>query len=304
MNKLGDNLQKMEMFFDYDVRIKRLLMDTSPDNYVLDREHLQEYEDRLFKQLEEIKYYLYCIVSKFKGEYSCTEFEKFFKTVTDALTNAQGNPFLLERAYKKYVYDIREEFTRSTHSSYSGADPFSGWNVMAPLSINEYLHDLHMSICNDENFYRDIPEIKATKTTKGTVTLRGVESKNAIDIIDSIAKADFNCPWIEILSLSDRILIMARNIGHAISIEITFESGMAIINYFIPKVTHVGMVRALPGLNPVPDNATYATDVFEVPEENVAEKIADFLGKVPTDNHGSLPGGRYYIEEEPVHKIS
>ncbi|HBA37846.1 MAG TPA: hypothetical protein DCY94_03905 [Firmicutes bacterium] len=304
MANLGDNLHKMEMFFDYDTKIKQLLMDIAPERYVLDEEHQREYEDKLFKTLEEIKYYMYCLVSKFKGEHSCREFEKFFKTVTDAITNATGNPFLLERAYKKYIYDIREEFVHSTHDSYSGYSPFSGWNVMEPLSINEYLHDLHMFITNGEYSYRNVPEIKSINIDRGTVILRGVENEKVLNIANAIAKANLNSIRTEILSLNDRILIMARDLGHATTVEIKFERGMAIVNYFIPKVTNYEMASALPGVNPLDKNKHYATGIFEVPEENISEALGNFLSKVPTDSDWNLTANQNYDNPENTKRIN
>ncbi|MDD4608472.1 MAG: hypothetical protein PHD10_05035, partial [Bacilli bacterium] len=101
----------------------------------------------------------------------------------------------------------------------------------------------------------------------------------------------------DILSLSDRILIMARDLGHALMIEITFKEEKAIVNYFIPKVCNYLMVNELKGVNQVKSDSKFAKGSFEIEKELLKETLFDFIVNVPKDEDMFKEGGSCYREE-------
>ena len=61
-----EKLQNMEKFFKYNLQIKNILFNTMPketDKY--SKETIMEYSDKLFKALNDIKYYINVILDKF-----------------------------------------------------------------------------------------------------------------------------------------------------------------------------------------------------------------------------------------------
>ena len=87
---------------------------------------------------------------------------------------------------------------------------------------------------------------------------------------------------VHIIGLDNNVLIMARDLGHALTIDIDLSDSKPLVNYFIPKICNKNMVLKLPGIGKITDNG--ATGVFEIDNiENINEKIFDLMDKVPTD---------------------
>lgn len=95
---------------------------------------------------------------------------------------------------------------------------------------------------------------------------------------------------------------MVRDYGHATTIEIRFEHGMAIMNYFVPKVTNYLLANELPGLtNKVTPETKFIRGIFEVPEEELVHRLPIFIEKIPTDDAFRLPGGILYDPDNSKH---
>ena len=88
------------------------------------------------------------------------------------------------------------------------------------------------------------------------------------------------------LGLVDKKLIMmVRDRGHALTIEITLNAKGARMEYFIPKICNVRMVNDLPGLfNPVDKNSVGATGAIETSLEELPSTLYDFISRVPMDH--------------------
>lgn len=86
------------------------------------------------------------------------------------------------------------------------------------------------------------------------------------------------------VAISERkLLMMVRDRGHALSIEITLNGQNARLEYFIPKVCNVDMVNNLPGINRVNEDSIGATGVVETPVEELPNVLFNFISKVPMD---------------------
>ena len=81
----------------------------------------------------------------------------------------------------------------------------------------------------------------------------------------------------------NKLLMMIRDRGHALSMEITLKDDKARVEYYIPKICSVNMVNELPGINKVNETSVGATGVYEMDVDSLSTGIIDFINKVPTD---------------------
>lgn len=290
------------MFFDYDMKIKNLIVSLNEGlNFLRTSEDLVEYEDNMQKSLEEIEYYLYCMTNKFR-KYRLRDFQSFLTIIKEEFKKSCGDFRKIEDFYNRRIALMREEFYKSVGESYSGFALFSGPGNIPPVSINEYLHDLHMDVMNSNYTFTNAPLIENEILSNSPVHLRGKTDERVLVLATSLANSNLNSRQIDVLNLSNKILIMARDYGHATTIEIKFERGMAVINYFIPKVTNYQLANELPGLtNKVTPETKFIRGVFEVPENELAYKISLFIKEIPTDDDLTLPGGKFYDPDDSKH---
>ena len=95
---------------------------------------------------------------------------------------------------------------------------------------------------------------------------------------------DLDCGWTDMVAINDRkLIIMVRDRGHALTIEVTLNNNIARIEYFIPKLCNIEMINNLPGVNKVNKNSIGATGVIETPINTLPGVLFDFISKVPTD---------------------
>lgn len=292
-----ENLKKIELFFDYNMKVKKLMYDIAfKEEYIYNQESLIEYEDKVFKALDTIETYLLKILLLFEySENSIRSLKERFTKYREEFVNMPRNIKELEKKYEKNISYMRKEFTDSINENFAGYYLFSGANVLEPNSINEYLRLLHASIVNNEEVYHKMPEIDSMgEDENSSLHLYGKESEIAYEIFKDFPVRDVR---VDILSLSDRILIMARDLGHALMIEITFKNGMYVVNYFIPKVCNYLMVNELKGVTEVKKDSKFAKGVFEAEKDSLKGALYDFLVKVPRDDDMFKEGGLCYKEE-------
>ena len=81
-----------------------------------------------------------------------------------------------------------------------------------------------------------------------------------------------------------KLLIMIRDVGHALTFEITIKKDICEVDYFIPKICNAHMVNLLPGINKVKDNSFGAIGKFNVSVSELPNTLYNFIRKVPTDD--------------------
>ncbi|MDD2469589.1 MAG: hypothetical protein PHI22_01480 [Bacilli bacterium] len=294
---MEENLEKIELFFDCDMKIKKIMYDLAlNDEDTYDQESLIKYEDKLFKGLDTIEFYLTKILLLFGSNGTdLTPLKEKFTSYRENFISVQNNVAGLKQMYRKNISDMRKDFVNSVNENYVGYYLHRGQSVLEPTSINEYLHLLHASIVNNEEIYHGMPEIASVSENEMYSThLYGKKNDTAYEIFKDFPIRDIRA---DILSLSDRILIMARDLGHALMIEITFKNEKAFVNYFIPKVCNYLMVNELNGITEVNRNSKFAKGSFEIEKDALKEALYDFLVKVPMDEDMFKEGGTCYREE-------
>lgn len=290
---MQDSLKKLEMFFDYDLQIKNLMLKMAmkeEDTY--NQDSLIEYEDRFLKALEEIDYYLYRIASTYHPT-SLSSLSSLINSIKEDFAKYSLRPSDLKQVYQSKISNMRTQFVHSVNEGFCGYYLYNGHGVLEPTSINELLHLLHAAVVNNENIYQSMPEIDL-KNPETPVHLYGYATPIALELAKNLITCSLLSDQIDIVNLQDRTLIMARDLGHALMVEIRYVNNKAMVNYFIPKVCNYLMINELPGITKITPESTYAKGQFEVDIPLMPQQLTKLLSKVPTDYDMSKYGGPCY----------
>ena len=152
-------------------------------------------------------------------------------------------------------------------------------------SLNEVLHFLHSYIINNENILQSISLINQKQNEFDyPIQLRGNKSEIFEDLFEKFP-TDIDVGWTDMVIINEKKLIMmVRDRGHALSIEITLNNDKARIEYFIPKLCNIDMINKLPGVNKVDNNSVGATGIIEVDKNELPQVLFNFISKVPMDS--------------------
>ena len=294
---MKDKLYDLEQFFNYNLQIKQMLS-FYPEIY--SKEDAIEYVDKTYKNLQDIKYMLIKMITIIDQDEKIIQYiNKLFAYYEKVLLNSHYNPQKLREFYRNCLSNMDPTLIHEINKEIKGYYLFNDYHSFFYQSktINELIHVLHQYITNNETFYQKIPiDSQKTNQYEGTITLYGHNTPiaNAIYInMDHI-----NSSIIDILSLNNNhILMMARDLGHALTIEIEIEKEKAHVKHFIPKVCNIDMVNHLKGITPIKANENsdignlYAKGSFEINTEDLIPNLLELMTNVPKDEDMFIKGG-------------
>lgn len=278
----------LQHFFDIDNKIKKGMYYNVPpaNNGYLDNDTMCRYTDNLqeflkytFSELKNSSIYIF-------GENSFI-MDKIEELESDCYDNFYSCGFdvvKLREFYKKYVSNMEETFIDSVKKTCCGYTGFNDVPVDKVSSINEMLHLIHSIVVNNENVLQAIPVVDQKTNINGeTITLRGVDTEVVHQIFNDFPE-NLDVGQTDIVSLNEnKILMMVRDRGHALTTEINLNGDEARIEYFIPKLCNVDMINDLPGVNRVTKDSIGATGVIVTNSNYLSDTVIDFISKVPTD---------------------
>ena len=285
---MNNNLVVLQHFFEVDNRIKKEMYMNKPpsDNEFLDQESLHKYTDKLYDSLLYIFSELKCITKDLFGIESMA-----FKRIVDLESVIKNNFYScgldidkLRLFYRKYISNMNSDFINMVKETCVG---YYVYNSDKPLfmatTINEVLHFLHSYILNNEDILQSIPLVAKKGDARESVSLRGNASPLFQNIFDSYPEMSVGIA--DMVAINERkLLMMIRDRGHALTIEITINDDVAKLEYFIPKICNVDMVNALPGVHKVNSDDIGTTGMFETNIDNLPNALFNFILKVPTDD--------------------
>ena len=291
-----EKIIKLQHFFEVDVRIKKEMYKMSPaDMDYFDESSMQKYTDEISDILTYIFTELKCVCIDIFGKDSDVLARICY------LENVIKNNFYscgfdidkLKIFYKNFISNMKIDFINSVKDECVGYTNESTNSVEMALSINELLHFIHSYVVNNDHILRAIPLINEKNNNYNyPIMLRGIK----VSIFEQLYEqfpVDLNVGWTDMVAVSDKKLIMmVRDRGHALTIEVTLNNNIARIEYFIPKLCNISMINNLPGVNKVNDSSIGATGVIEVSVDNLANTIFDFISKVPMDSDMFIVSGR------------
>ena len=298
---MEEKLNKLKKFFDYDMKIKRILYECAPDaadGYNSD--YSMMYANKLYEAFEDIEFYIISIAENVLSDEYKKYIEAMLSVFKDELDKCGSDFYKLKDFYVKCFSNIRVDFAREVKETCVGYTLFNnGFSLIKKCTtVNELLHVLHSSIVNDEKFYSDVPVIDRKANDIGkNINLLGMNDDISRKIFD-IFPQDLSSDEVNIMSFGNKILLMIRDVGHALTIEIDVEGEKCMVRYFVPKVCNYLMINELKGINPVKEGKRYAVGEFQVMTDDTPREVVDFILKVPTDDHIYIPGGIAYQEED------
>ncbi len=186
-----------------------------------------------------------------------------------------------------FINSVKRECVGYTRGGFS--------SIEKATSINELLHFFHSYVLNNNYLLKSVTLIQSKKNEFNyPINLRGIY----VSLFERIFQqfpTNMNVGWTDLVAINERKLIMMiRDRGHALSIEISILGNIARIEYFIPKLCNIDMINSLPGINPVNENSVGATGVFETNLINLPEELFYFISKVPTDSDMILKSNKSY----------
>ena len=296
-----ENLEIMKKFFRYNMEIKKSLYNTVPkeiDKY--NKETIMGYSDKLFQALNDIEYYINVILENFEfPDAEKSYFSNFIKALKNELIKCGYDFNKLSNFYETCFSNMSEELVNKVGDEIKGGGYLGpGVALNEATSLNEILHIIHQTIINNEKNFRNLPVVSQKQNFEGNnVTLYGNDNELSKVVFNSIPYA-LSSDYVEIMSISnEKVILMVRDIGHALSIEIEKENDKYYVRYFIPKICNIDMVNGLKGVKKVKKGDNYTVGIFETSLEKLPLDLVDFISKVPTDIDMYKEGGIFYNSE-------
>ena len=293
---MKDDLRNIEYFFEIDLEIKKIIHQLAFNKNISSNDYLVKYSDDLCSNLEIIQYYFISLAYRFNfGTFVINSINELFCNYKENLISCGCYYDKLNDFYKKYISNMNVELVDKINDTCIAYTDRYGLNLISDIkTINELLHLFHSYIVNNEWYYKSIDEIsKKQNFERYDIVLRGNDNPVALEIFNKFPY-ELSCGPTDIVSLSDKILIMARDRGHALTIEITIQNDKCFVTYFIPKICNAIMVNKLKGVKKVDENANFTVGMFETDINNISNEIIDFIRKVPMDEHMMIEGGLLY----------
>ena len=279
---------KLNHFFQVDLKIKKGMYDLSPSNLnYSDELSVQKYTDRLDDLLEYVFCELKCITLDIFGKDSSVLSKIFLmeKSIKNQFYSCGFDINKLKKFYEINVSNMTSEFINSVKNECVGYSYGGTLSIEVANSLNEILHFIHSYILNNESILQSVPLInKKINKYNYPIQLRG----NKVELFNQLFEqlpTDINIGWTDMVAINEKKLIMmVRDRGHALSIEISLNGNIARIEYFIPKLCNIDMINALPGINKVNSDSVGATGIIEVNKDILSQTLFSFISRVPTDN--------------------
>lgn len=306
-NKAYKNIKD---FFTSNMRIKQELLDLAP-NEIDDasEESRMEYTDRLYEALRDFEIEFSNMIENLVGDNKQIKkiIQEHFSKSREALLFGHYDKGIIQKIYREQFSNMTPELVEYVKNEFVGYTQYRN-NITEAIekssTINELLHVMHSYVLNNENLLKSLPVLK-TKINEFNypITLYGEETEISRELFEQFPK-DLDVGWTEIVSMPNKILMMVRDRGHAMTIDMdTLKSNDIGVRYFIPKICNSKMVAELPGINTSSISSNGATGFFTRSREDITSGILDFIGKVPMDKDIEEEETIETIKQEEVEPI-
>ena len=283
---LNEKIIKLQHFFEADIKIKKEMFKVAPPTEYTDfgsvSKYTEDLDDFLMYAFSELK----CVASDIFG------FDSVVMKKIAMLDYQIKNKFYscgydidkLRELYKNNISSMKPDFINTVKEECVGYSRGGTESVVKANTINEMLHYMHSYVVNNEDILQALPAINEKKNMyEYPITLRGCNVP-VFEQLFNVFPHDLRVAWTDMVAISERkLLMLVRDRGHALSIEITLNGQNARLEYFIPKLCNVDMINNLPGINKVNENSVGATGIIETPIEELPETLFNFIIKVPMD---------------------
>ena len=275
-----DELNKITTFLQYDLKLKKLMVDCAPDN----SDDLVSASDEISKALKEMEIYLIDI----NKLHSCINESEVKVRMLKLQTELAECDTIdkLKKFYRVKISDISSDFIDKVNTQSIGYYPSRSLPINEAESINELLHAIHHDLVNDEKTYDNLPLIAEKNISEDErYKLKMYGNKNSVaDAIFDMMSPSLGAGETKFLTINENeMIMMVKDKGYATTLEIEKEQDKYYVNYFIPKITDVDYVNVLPGVRQITLEDRYTTGVFETTVENLPYKVASLIASIPDD---------------------
>lgn len=285
----GNKFEEVNKFLRYDMKVKEILVKCSAvgDNIGTVEMTAAEYSDLLYSSLGDLEFYLIKMCNlypKFNGDIKYIK--QLFSDYKKQLAKNSKDITKLKNFYQTYFSNLSTEVIELVGRNCVGYS-YKGVALSEAKTINELLHIMHQTLLNDHNAYESVPVLDSKRINDyNSINLRGKDSEVVRKIFDSCPE-NIDIGDMDILSLSDtHLIIMVRDRGHALTIEVEVDGDTSLVRYFIPKICNAVKVNQVKGVRKVSLNSKvsdYTNGKFEVKTEDISTEIYDLILSIPTD---------------------
>lgn len=287
---MNENYEKLDKFFKIDLKIKDLILKTKPNEKIYDTSGAIKYVDNLIKELDTIKDYFSWIIDTYNmTPYLKDVINNSFNEYNEKLLNSNYDYDKLTRIYQECILKMTVGLEKGLQKN------LFGYNINRKevesfekcKTINDYLHAFHFYIVNNEKIFHSMPVIdrKINKDDE-PIILFGKENDLSRDLFNKYP-VELGTGEVDILSFDDHLLMMIRDVGHALSVDSTIENDNIRVSYFVPKSCNIEKVNKLKGvtkLDPLTSDMFSPTNgEFVCKKEDFTSEMIDFISNVPTD---------------------
>lgn len=292
-----ERIIKLQHFFSVDVKIKKEIYDIAPQSLgeYTDEISVSRYTNKLNDSLIYIFSELKCVALDIFGKDS-NVFNRICyleKIIKEGFYSCGFDMNKLKLFYQRFISNMESTFIDNVKRECVGYTSNSTSSVETAVSVNELLHFIHSYVINNDEILQSISLLNEKNNKYDyPISLRGIKSP-LFEQLFNLFPNDLDCGWTDMVVINDKKLIMmVRDRGHALTIDISLNNDIARIEYFIPKLCNIEMINNLPGINKVNENSVGATGVMEVPINTLPSVLFDFISRVPTDNDMIINYGR------------
>lgn len=272
------------------MKIKDLILKTKPNEKIYDTSGAIKYVDNLIKELDTIKDYFFWIIDTYSMcPYLKDVINNSFNEYNEKLLNSNYDYDKLTRIYQECILKMTSGLDKELQKN------LFGYNINRKevesfekcKTINDYLHAFHFYIVNNEKIFHSMPIIdrKINKDDE-PIILFGKENDLSRDLFNKYP-VELGTGEVDILSFDDHLLMMIRDVGHALSVDSTIENDNIRVSYFVPKSCNIEKVNKLKGvtkLDPLTSDMFSPTNgEFVCKKEDFTSEMIDFISNVPTD---------------------
>lgn len=287
---MNENYEKLDKFFKIDLKIKDLILKTKPNEKTYDTSGAIKYVDNLIKELDTIKDYFFWVIDTYNmSPYLKDVINNSFDEYDEKLLNSNYDYDRLTRIYEECILKMTSGLEKELQKN------LFGYNINRKevksfekcKTINDYLHAFHFYIVNNEKIFHSMPIIdrKINKDDE-PIILFGKENDLSRDLFNKYP-VELGTGEVDILSFDDHLLMMIRDVGHALSVDSTIENDNIRVSYFVPKSCNIEKVNKLKGvtkLDPLTSDMFSPTNgEFVCKKEDFTSEMIDFISNVPTD---------------------
>lgn len=251
-------------------------------------EGIMNYTDKIDNSL---KYIFEClkrmILSIGLGDLFLEKLEELKENTFNKFYDCKFDIDKLKSFYQINITDMDEKFVDLVRESCVGYS-FSFPPVDKVNSVNEMLHVTHSYVINNQMILQSFNVVDTKPIDDyANINLYGSNSELAKNIFVNFP-IDIDCGDVDIVSVTDnKVIMMIRDKGHALTMEIDKVGDEVECHYFIPKLCNIGMINMLPGVRKVKEDApthSGTNGVFYSKLDDFVGNLYEFVEMVPTDS--------------------